>query len=562
MFNYALNALREAFDTSLKFTLQDIPDFPWEDYQEQLAEYNEAERWFRGLALDDQPEAKGKSVDLYPMRINPLIATCMKHAFALFGEVEDDGRPLVHPKILPDDIKNKSQKEAAEFAENRLNHLWWENSGRAILYENALLSQIYGGCVFKVTYAPWLEKSRVTPLRIERINPKHFIGYPDGSDLYRLSVGWIVKPIDRSEAVRLGYSPDEDENEFWYIEKWTPEASTVMVNKKPVTRRVRIFGSDKEYPLGGENPYGFVPMVYIPHVRAGDFRGINAYNHLVGLVKAYNRRWGDFEDAVNDDSHPIIATRNIQGSIQVKRVSNWLDVIDLGMVTSLVGGEPEPDMFEVNKPRASASMKDLVEGIYNQYRRDAFIPAVSEGEDEGSQRSGMTLAMRFWPLGQHAITERYFWTCGLDILQPMILKVMQTQKLRGITEAHTGMRMKQRWAPLLPRDREADVQEWVQRATAMLGSIDHLLELTGDVEDIDEEKERIIAWLKQVAEVEAKIQTENQLKLQEQQLEGQKELAEKQGENQMMNTQLQGQNQLKVASAKPKGATPPPKKAR
>jgi hypothetical protein len=223
------------------------------------------------------------------------------------------------------------------------------------------------------------------------------------------------------------------------------------------------------------------------------------------MVKEMNLRFADYGDAVNDDSHQPMAMRNVTGSPKVVTVDGR-KVIDLGSAQGLTGNEPDPDMFvpDGSGNRASSSMKDLVQEIYKQYRRDSFVPAVADGEDEGSQRSGLTLAIRFWPLTSHISTERYFWTAGLNLFQTILLKMMAKKKVDPVTEDHTKMRMKQVWAPPLPRDREQDVQEWVQRAASNLGSIEHLLELTGDIEDTSEMREQILEDIKAIAEIEAK----------------------------------------------------------
>ena len=55
---------------------------------------------------------------------------------------------------------------------------------------------------------------------------------------------------------------------------------------------------------------------------------------------------------------------------------------------------------------------------------------------------------------------------------------------------------------MFPRDREAIINEITARAAADAGSIDTLLELTGDIEDIEAEKKKIIAWKKLLLEAE------------------------------------------------------------
>jgi len=522
-----LSALREVIFGVSEFTLQDIPNFPYEKYIEQFTQYSEAERWFTGAALADQPEAKGRT-DLYPLRVNPIIGTTLKHTAVLFGEVEDDARPLVVPKVKYSS-KVQGQRQLAHEAEQALNNLWEENHGRAIMVQNGLMSQVYGGCVFKLTYVPWegidFGGRRMVPIRIERINPKNFVGTPDASDDYNLLEAWIVRTIPSIEARLWGYTGDDPA--VWYVEHWLTDSYKVYVDGKPALRKL----GNEDFSLGGENPFKFTPLVYIPHIRIGDFLGFNAYSHLLGMVKELNLRLGDFGDAVNDDSHPITAVRNVSGSIQLKRISEWLEVVDLGTDPGLSSAERPPDMFQVGQARASASMKDLLTSIQNQYNRDSFVPPVAYGEDEGSQRSALTLATRFWPLTSHVGLERFFWTPGLNVLDRMALQMMALKKLGGITEEHTKLRIKQKWAPTLPRDREADVNEWTARASNDIASIEHLIELAGDVEDIDEERANILKWLGDIEDIKAKVAQKYALELQEQQQKASMEMEKERAKN-------------------------------
>lgn len=513
-----LNTIRDIlFEPEPTFTREDIPGFPYMDYQDRIAYYVNAERWFTGAALNDQPGQQGEKKDLYPARVNPIQSTVMKHGYILFGESENNGLPLVIPKLVYTD---KAQKEIAAQAEEALNTIWWENAGRAIMMENAIMSQIYGGCVFKISYVPWewMEYGgwKIYPFRIDRINPKFFYGIPDGSDMYRLAEGYYVKDVDWKEARKWGINGQEGES-YLYWEKWTRDNYLVMINNQ-VARR---FVQGEWIPLGGTNPYKCVPLYYIPHIRAGGFWGINAYDHLVGIIKELNLRYGDYGDAVNDDSHPITATRNISGTPTVQRITNWLETINLGSRQGLMPNEGDPDMFHIGQSRASPAMADIIDKLYAQYERDAYIPPVAYGEDEGSQRSGQTLAIRFWPLTSHAGTERYFWTPGLDVMEHDLIRMLAIKKVMGFNKAHAQMRIKQSWYPYLPRDREVDAQEWVARAGAMLGSPDLLLELSGDVDDIEAEKQNMLEWKKALTEIEG----EFELKVEKLRLEAQKEMA-------------------------------------
>lgn len=521
------------------FSLQDIEGFPYDAYEKQRKAYELSESWYKGTALDNDPQQaqSGKKADLYPMRINPIRGTVQKHGYALFGEVENDGRPLVVTKLIPPETGEETDaedwKRRIQHAENILSTLWWENTGRELMMRNALMSQIYGGCVFKATWVPWegIDQGgwRQIPIRLEAPNPKTFVGVPDGTDFFRLAEAWVVRQIDEAEAKRLGYVPKEGE-ELWYNERWTKEVYACRVNNQLIVKVHR--GVD--VPLGGANPWGGIPIVYIPHIRDIDFLGSNAFDHVTHYVKELNLRYGDFGDATNDDAHPIIAMRDVSGSAQMRRVTDWLEVVDLGQTTGITGHEKPPDMFDVQRQKsASAAMRELIEAIWTQYCRDVNVPAVALGEDEGSQRSGVTLAMRFWPLGSHVSTERYFWTAGLDVFQPILLRMMQVKNVAKITKEHLLLRMKQIWAPLLPRDREADVDEWATRSQNDIGSPEHLLQLAGDVEDVPEERARMLKWISDKEEAKQKAIAKYAMEEKEAEIEGQMELADKQGETQL-----------------------------
>ena len=492
------------------FTLADISGFPIEVYESQKTIYQECENWFKGYALQDQPTDAGAAAELYPLRINPIISTVLKHAYVLFGEVEDDGRPLVYPKLIPDNEMDAAVERARQ-AENVLNMVWWENNGRSLMFENGILSQIYGGCIFKATYVPWEWDKyggwRTIPIRIERIHPRSFIGRPNAGDMYRLREGWLVSEMPLDEARKWGYSGYDDRPT--YIEYWDRKSHKTWINKDQVAFPLAIPDLDEgsnSNPFNGENPFGFVPIVYIPHIRVGGFYGMNAFDHLKGIIKEMNLRFADYGDAVNDDSHVPLGMRNVTGSPQYKRIGEGLKVIDLGSSGNITGSENEPDIFEVHKSRASGAMKELLNELIDQYRRDSFVPAVAEGEDEGSQRSALTLATRFWPLTSHAGIERMFFGAGLDVFNTYLLKMMATVGVPNIGEKHGRMRMKQSWAPMLPRDREAEVQEWQVRATSDIASVEHLIELSRDVDDIKAEREAIVNWLKEKAQIEADAQ--------------------------------------------------------
>jgi len=483
------------------FTLQDLEGFPWNEYSERISVYEEAENWYSGAILDTTKTRSGQEVEQYPVKINPIKAGVQKHTFALFGEVEEDDSPLVDPKVV---FTDDTQKKLAEEAEEVLSQIWWESNGRAVQWKNAAISQVYGGCVFKASFDPY-DALRSIKLRIESIHPKYFVGRPDAGDMFRLREAWIVKPISQEEALELGYTGGfTDEFEVpYHTEHWTLRTFRTWVQNQPLTRQTT---DGESIPLSGANPYGFVPLVYIPHIRVDGFYGENFFDSVKGIIRELNLRVADFGDAVTADAHAYMGMRNVQGSADIITLAPGVNAIDLGSTMSMTGNESAPDLWDLRKARASESMATLVDWLYNQYRRDAFVPKVADGEDEGSQRSGLTLAMRMLSLLWHIQNERVFWTTGLNLFNRMLLHMCfikdQLRETTGIGQSHTALRIRQDWSPVLPRDREMLVNEVVARMGAKLGSPQTLLDILGDIQDPDEEIKRIIEFAEEIAEAE------------------------------------------------------------
>lgn len=475
-------------------------DFPLDVYQDNLDQYTEYEQWFDGTKLDETFSSQNEEVELYPAKINPLFGVALKHSYALFGEYEDDSRPLVIPKLISDDPKK--DEEMIRTAEAALNLLWWENSGRALMMRSALLSQVFGGCIFKATWVPWQGVKRggwrQIPIYIEAVHPAQFVGVASGGDYWHLSENWFVKHISHADAARFGVPSDEGDREHLpiMIEYYTAQSYKVTINGKTA----RIPGSDGE-SMEGDNPFGMPPAVYIPHIRFDGLYGISLLKNLIGITKEMNLRMGDYGDAVNDDAHTSIAMRNVTGTPKIVRIGDGLPVINLTGRPNISGKEAEPDLFAVAQSKASSAMSDIVDTLWDQFKRESMVPGVAYGEDSGSQRSALTLVTRMWPLVSHIRQERVNWSAGLDVFNSLLLRMMNVKKVAEVNEKHTQLRMRQDWYPILPRDRQELVNEVVQRASVNLGSLEHLMEMLGDVEIPEEEMGRIKEWLAYLASV-------------------------------------------------------------
>lgn len=496
------------------FQLSDISTFPDSEFSVNRARYLEYWNWWNGVPLEEKQTQGTTTVDKYPIRVNPLKSLAIKHAYALFGEVQDDSRPLVTPHLKPN-TRDPQEKEDAHFAENILNLIWWENNGRTVMIRNGIISQIMGGCVFKAAYIPTTpnfppDPFRSIPITVEAVPPTNFIGFPAAGDDFRLKEAWMATAISYQDALRYRVQIPQDQ-EAYYVEHWTETIIEYRINGYAIpTGTYDNYGNPVYF--GGPNPFGLVPIVYIPHIRTQGFYGESHITEaLKGIIFELNARLADLGDASADDSHRYYFMRNTNGIPEVLELAPGLRVVNGGTNPNVTGKEGAPDITEIGGQRLTEPMQKFIGDLTNWFRREASVPAVSDGEDEGSQRSSSTLAMRMWPLLSHTRTERYYWTDGLSRFERILLIMVSIKHLvKNFPDSALKMRIEQKWAPMLPRDREQLVNELVNRAASHVGSLEHLMELTEDIEDPNGELQKVIAEIKEIADVQAKAVAENQ----------------------------------------------------
>jgi hypothetical protein len=471
-------------------SLNTLPGFPFVAWTNQTSVYQTLNRWYFGQVLNETTydQASKQNIDKYPLHINPLKKTCERHASVLMGTSLDSihyGGLPVTPMPRP----KKKNKKLADEIKAALLDTWEQSGGGAMFLTNALISQRLGGCVFQ---AGWDNERKY--IRITNPAPHEFIGIPDGSDLWNLREAWIVKVVSYIQALSYGVATADQNAYHYYVEHWTRKEYEITIDGEPI----KVEGYDAK----GENTFGFVPIVYIPHLRVGtNLLGRPIINESVqGIILELNLRWADLGDAVNDDAHAITAVRNVRGGLSTLKVGDWHPFVNLGSQTGL-GNEGNPDMITVKTSSASAPMITVGEKLWSLYRRETDHPAVADGEDEGSQRSSLTLVTRMWPLVSHVENERVFWSVGLNVFEKMLLKIMVAKELFGITQEHVDCPLTQKWATMLPKDRKEIVDETAIRSKNHLGTRAHLLEVLSDTADPEQEATDVLEEWKEESKI-------------------------------------------------------------
>ena len=457
------------------FNLSQLADFPFSDWSSMQEYYGVYIDWFAGGPLNEQivDTKTGQAVDRFPIKLNPIPGTCEKHAAVLLGNtlesIREGGLPI---QFIPTSEKSP---EKAEVISQAIGRAFEHAGGGAMFVDAGITSQYMGGCVWRVRFEA---ENDEYPVQVEYVDPVEFFGIPKGSNHWELYECWFVREVSLPDAQARGYTWNGMDDRFYYVEHWTPQAVTIYVNEVTL--------------VSEENVFGVVPFIYIPHIRVRSFIGKSLITEAVkGIIREWNLRFGDVGDAVADDSHSILASRGVRGNLQETKLSDGRAVVHLGSKSGIGPNETDPDLFAVNTKSTSAPMVQFNQMLEGQYRKETKHPAVADGEDEGSQRSAATLTVRMWPLISHVELERINWTTGLLKLARMILLFYATKSLEGITDDMVKTPLTIKWSTALPRDREALVNELVMRKKNGMTSLRHILEMLGDIVDIDKELQMI-----------------------------------------------------------------------
>ena len=481
-------------------------DFPFLRWNRQNGIYEQSWLWFIGQPLEDVVDSalddEGYPALQYPLQINAMRTFARKHASVLIGEAPDTSDALVRAECTPiqmpdaDEITPEQEKNSRR-CERFINLVWEESKGRAIQAENALTTQYLGGSVFKCYY--WPDPETISKIRIDSILPDFFLPVWDGTDYWDLMEAYIVYRIPGSVA-KEKYGVDAKSNWAIYCEHWTRKTVSIWVDNQPVT--VKLGETSFTYDEL-EHGYGFVPFVYIPRERTGGFYGQGFFPDVEGLTREHNARMADIGDAIRDTVHPDRFLSNMgTQNLRSRTLENGRKYYDLGV--SPPGSNKEPKAYREDPPNLSQPLINFTETLWLQMQRMAGVSNIVFGEDEGSQRSALTLAFRMWPTTSQARTTRHYWTIGLNLLAKMVLRIAAQKKLFGITNKNRiGVRIAQNWPPMIPRDREQRVNEVVLLYSAKVISLLNAIERLGDVKDPVGEVDRV--WE----------DTERMLKLQE-----------------------------------------------
>lgn len=444
--------------------------FPYDVWMWQHARYDHFWRYWSGATWDEvvpgMVDSEGKPVLKWPLSTNFLRTLCMKRNYTLWGEVPDSAELPITMKAVPrvsskDEVDESAQKRCGELS-MFINKVFAENGGRTLFQEGGLIQQFLGGVVFRVGWNPTDRDIDDQPIgdgiSIEMLLPDFFLPVWDTRNPNRLLECWFIQRIPYREAsLRFGFTAKEltgTMNNPIYVEHWTRESVTITLNDKPV---VVSAGTESITYDNAPNPFGFVPFVYVPTERGGSYYGISSIEGLERLAEEVNSRLADIGDVIQEGAHRELFIRNVNNPTS-RDIGGSRPAIDLGL--SAGPSKADPDAFAIDPPTLPDALVSFPKELRGLLGIDAFIPAVAEGTDEGSQRSALTLAFRMWPLTTKMRAIRASWQEALIRLTKMVAEIAIQKGVGGISREHTkNIVWEVDWAPMIPRDRETEVNE-------------------------------------------------------------------------------------------------------
>lgn len=397
-----------------------------------LKSWYDGDEWTRTMP-DVADPVTGELALQWPLQVNPISKVCRIHRAVMMGMQPDvlDAPPVT--TLVSRANLTEAQRTQAETLQQFVNSVWWKSNAQSILFEAGLLEQVYGGHVFRVNWEPF---NTALPYRIavrSFKNPGWFYAAatdPVNSwDLLDAYVGYLIS----KDVAKTKYGISAEDDNVLYLEHWTKEMYRVTVDGRVPTMRQ----DDLEYELQGENEWGIIPLVYIPHERDGQFHGrsvVDGDSTLIGLSKELNARLADKGESLqNAQSIPYVKNSRTQG-ISVRQVDvggRLVDFVDIGDAGRMPNS-PEPDAGVLEPKGISQASAGFTGELWDEIRHQGDVAEVAFGDDDvsGGRITGPVTAYRMWPTMQHTASERSFFSDGMNQIARIIL-AMALERLKA-----------------------------------------------------------------------------------------------------------------------------------
>lgn len=459
--------------------------------------------YYRGFNLFETTNLQGtdQPIPLFPLQVNYARTVVDKLNSFLWGEWNASPNRHVVNIEVPSLAKGKewgagTWEPKAEQLSEALEHIFFvANDADDLFFRGGKDAGARGDAIYHVGWDVATEE-----VIIRLIPPPffHCIWDSDGNITEAVVVQSITKDQARQEGwveipgwsrTHLRVSDYAELVERW--EHWTPMSYSLFIEDQLILTKINPFVfTDKQ----GNILPGVVPFVHIPNrVGSDEFYGQADIDHVMLIQDEINRVLADQGDSINYHAHPLILRLNIKGETKELQVGP-------DRVWDVKGENADVRMLEWRG--TPPAVQQYVEALGRAFHETSCVPTVAFGNATGSgQLSSLTLQVQLIPATQVADEKRLAWAKGTRELCQMALRLCTAKgRLAGqdfpvTLEEIRKHRFIINFAPMLPRDRTALINDNVALVGAGLRSPDKALREIGETE-IEEEKALIEAWLK------------------------------------------------------------------
>lgn len=473
--------------------------------------------WYDGTPLQERmgrrDREEGNKVRKFPLGMNLTELACDIHTDFARGMKDDDDLLVVRASV-----DRTGDPEKGKLIEDLINAgVWIPSHGGPIQQEALLEMNIYGGTVLQLAWEPWeFELPYRIAVRLIK-DPSSIDVVWNDRNPWRFEEAYIGYEISHNAARSIyNVEPRSESEDPLYMEHWTKDEWVVRVDDKVPTMR----WGDREWPLRGENPWGFVPIYYAPHKRVTDLFG----KGVIGdedIVKEINARSADISDIVRAAWPGMLWISDVERAPIVRPVMKdgkvIFEGIDLGRTRAVTGANP-PKIGPIPIPNVPDSLIGWSKELLTFWQLTRRIsPAVFGMDDTQSGRiTGPAVEARMISSTNHAKTERAYFSEILTMIGHDIVRMMVEREQSGafgeldiqgpgLSDKDAFIGITQKWYPMLPQDEDSENTQWLERLKEGGTSLEEFLKQQG-VEDIEGEKKLIEDWLTFKAELEAKAQ--------------------------------------------------------
>lgn len=475
--------------------------------------------WYDGTPLDVPQERRdrrsGRKVKRFPLELNLPKLACRVHRNVTRGMPESDAPLVVRTAIqAPGSAPSEEERAAAKRLERMVNHVWRSSYGGPLQQEALLDMNIYGGCVFQLKWLPW-ENMLPWRMAVRKVTPDNILPVWSQFDPWRPTSCYIGFKISKREArERYGVAVEDTAmDNVLYLEYWSRNEWWVRVNGQTPT----MSWGDQSWPLKGQNPFGFVPIYYIPHTRSTKLWGDSQVEGQRAITREFNSRAANISDMVHATRPGVLWGHDLgRGNLTMRVIERdgrvVAHVVDVGDTRNLQGAQ-SPELDSLPIPDIPDTLADFPNQLLRWWMMtNDLAPAVFGDDDTQSGRiTGPATAQRMFLSLGHCATERGYFTTGKTLVDQDIVRMAQKRQeyLEGIGRDVEDsidpamMTITQKWPEMIPLDKQQFFSNLIDELREGGISIERYLRERG-VDNIQEEREKLLAWMEDIAEIESR----------------------------------------------------------